>query len=231
MTMTPVAADGPLFVAMTVNVTFEFSAGVALFTVLVTARSVSGVAVTETDEELLATFVSDSVPPMLAVFVTGDVVVTVAVIVSEAVAALARLPIVQRPVPLLYDPAEAVDDTKVKPAGSASVTTTPVAAAGPLFVAVIVNVTFEFTGGVALLTVFVTARSVTGVAVTDADAELLAALPSVSVPVIVAVFVTCEVVVAVAVIVSVALAPMARFPIVHTPVALSYEPADTVDDT
>ena len=90
-----------------------------------------------------------------------------------------------------------------------------------MFVAVIVNVTFEFTAGVALLTLFVIARSVSGVAVTDADAELFAALLSDSVPLIVAVFVIGEVVVTVAVIVNVALAPLARLPIDQSPVVLS----------
>ena len=221
MTTTPVAAAGPLFVAVIVKVTFEFTAGVALLTVFVTARSVTGVAVTDADAESLPALPSVSVPVMLAVFVTSEVVVAVAVIVSVAVPALARLPTDQIPVALSYDPADTVEDTYVRPAGRASLTTTPVAADGPLFVAVMVNVTFEFSTGVALLTVFVTARSVSGVAVTVADAALLAAFVSVSVPVTAALFVTAEVVVTVAVIVSVAVAAFARPPMFQTPVALS----------
>ena len=100
-----------------------------------------------------------------------------------------------------------------------------------MFVAVIVNVTFELIAGAASLTDFVTARSVTGVAVTETEAESLATVLSVSEPVIVAVFVTAAVVVTVAVIVSVAVAPFARLPTVQSPVVLSYEPAETVEDT
>ena len=89
-----------MLVAAIVNVTFEFTAGAALLTVFVTARSLSGVAVTVTLAELFVAFVSVSVPVTAAVFVTGDVVVTVAVIVMVALAPLERLPTVQTPVAL-----------------------------------------------------------------------------------------------------------------------------------
>src|ERR1700704_979680 len=56
-------------------------------------------------------------------------------------------------------PALGAADTNVRPAGSRSVTTTPVALLGPLLVAVTVNVTLVFWFGVALLTVLVTAMS------------------------------------------------------------------------
>src|ERR1700730_10663338 len=56
-------------------------------------------------------------------------------------------------------PALGAADTNVKPAGSRSVTCTPVALLGPLLLAVMVNVTFVFWFGVALLTVLVTAMS------------------------------------------------------------------------
>ena len=63
-------------------------------------------------------------------------------------------------------------ETKVRPAGSRSVTCTPVALLGPLLVAVTVKVTLVFWFGVVLLTVLVMAMSAaTGVMV--ALAELL----------------------------------------------------------
>ena len=56
-------------------------------------------------------------------------------------------------------PWPAVAEMKLSPAGSASVTRTPVALLGPLSRAVMVKVTFWPTLGVALLTLLVTAMS------------------------------------------------------------------------
>src|ERR1700682_6454034 len=56
-------------------------------------------------------------------------------------------------------PALGAAETNVRPSGSRSVTCTPVALLGPLFVAVIVKTTLAPWFGVALSTVFVTAMS------------------------------------------------------------------------
>src|SRR5207302_6925608 len=87
--------------------------------------------------ELLPAFGSVSFSAVLvAVFVIDPVVVTVAVMVSVSEAPLATAPMFQTPVPLLYVPALGVADTKVNPAGSWSVTCTPVALDGPALVTV-----------------------------------------------------------------------------------------------
>src|SRR5262245_58930704 len=61
---------------------------------------------------------------------------TLATIWRVAVPLLARAPMVQMRVAWSKVPALAIADTKLRPAGSASVTFTPVALAGPLLVAV-----------------------------------------------------------------------------------------------
>src|SRR2546426_893686 len=105
--------------------------------VLVTDRSVER-ADTEVlaDAELLAAFGSDSLPVTVAVLeMLPAVAGAVALMVNVELAPLARLPAAQVTVPaLLVQPALA--DTKVTPVGRVSVTLTPVAVAGPLFVAV-----------------------------------------------------------------------------------------------
>ena len=109
-------------------------------------------------------------------------------------------------------------ETKVRPAGRRSVTCTPVALLGPLFVAVTVKVTLAPKLGVAFETIFVTAMSA-ACPVTVAEAELLPATESGWLAaVLVAVLVVAAVVVTVAVIASVALAPLASAAIVQTPV-------------
>src|ERR1700730_7302977 len=106
-------------------------------------------------------------------------------------------------------PTLGVAETKVNPAGSRSVPTTPVALLGPLLAAVTVNVTLEFSAGVGLSTVLVTAMSA-ACPVTVADAVSLPATGSgCTSAVFVAVLITGLVVVAVATIDSVALAPLA----------------------
>src|SRR4030095_14419218 len=109
-----------------------------------------------------------------------------------------------------------VAETNVSPAGSRSVTATLVAASGPLFVRVIVNVMVSPTLGVALLTVFATARSApSGVSV--ALAVLFAVLGSNwSLKEMVAVFVVAGGLPTVAVIVSVRGTPVVTVPTVHT---------------
>ena len=69
-------------------------------------------------------------------------------------------PTVQTPVALLNVPWLALALTKVKPAGNGSLTATPLAADGPAFANVNVKVTTSPTFGAALLTVFVSDRSI-----------------------------------------------------------------------
>ena len=109
-------------------------------------------------------------------------------------------------------------ETKVRPAGSRSVTCTPVALLGPLLVAVTVKVTLVPRLGVGLSTILVMAMSA-ACPVTVAEAVLLPATGSGwSSAVLVAVLVTAVVPVTVATIESVALAPLARAPMFQTPV-------------
>ena len=112
-------------------------------------------------------------------------------------------------------------DTKVRPAGSRSVTCTPVAGSGPALVTVTVKVIWSPTLGVALLTVFDTARSACcGVSV--ALAVLLAVFGSNwSAWLMVAVLVNATGLTTLAPIVSTDWAPSASVPTVHTPVLLT----------
>ena len=117
-------------------------------------------------------------------------------------------------------PCVAVAETKVSPAGRRSLTRTPVAALGPLFCAVTVNVTFWPTFGVALLTDFVSAMSADW-PFRVAEATSLAALGSGWLPPErFAVFVMLPALLTVAVIVSVADAPLVRAPTFQSPLPL-----------
>src|SRR6266516_7288097 len=103
--------------------------------VLVLARSAEAITEVVADAVLLAAFGSGSLPPMVAVLVMVPAVAgAVALIVIAALAPEASEPTAQVTVPeALVQPELA--DTKVTPAGRVSVTTTPVAALGPLLVA------------------------------------------------------------------------------------------------
>ena len=150
--------------------------------------------------------------------VVAAVVVTVAVIASVALAPLASVPTVHRPVLEVYVGALGTDVTKLRPAGNRSVICTPVAVLGPLFVAVTVNVTWLPRLGVRFDTVLVIAMSA-ACPVTVAEAVLLPATGSGSVSaVLVAVLVTEVVPVTVATIERVAFPPLATAPTIHTPV-------------
>ena len=153
--MVATAVSGPLFVTVTANVTLLLSVGVALLTVFAMARSASGT-LTDAEAVLLPGVGSYVVADTIAVFVTAVWTVTVATIDRVALAPLARAPTVQ--VPAAYVPTDGVALTSVRPAGSASATTTPDAVSGPPLVTITVNVTLLFSAGVALLTVFVTLR-------------------------------------------------------------------------
>src|SRR5262249_11148030 len=114
---------------------------------------------------------------MLAVLVWAAGLATVAVSVRVACAPLAREPTSQSPVAAVYVPWLGLAVTKAKPAGSRSVTRTPVAADGPLSVSVPGNVTVSPTLGRGLLTVLTRARSASW-GLTEAVSVLLAGLGS-----------------------------------------------------
>ena len=126
---------------------------------------------------------------MVAPLVIVPVPVTVANRVRVADVALGSDPIVQTPVTLSYVPELGLAETKVRPAGSKSVTWTPVASEGPALKAVTVYVTGEPTMTVGLLAVLVTPTSAREVTVVGSLAESFAALTSPP-PATVALFVT-----------------------------------------
>ena len=172
-------------------------------------------------EVLLPGVGSTSVPEIVAVLAYGPEAFTVATIVKVALAPLAKFPILQ--FGALHVPVDGVALTKVYPAGKTSFTVTPVALLGPALLAVIVKVTLLPTFGVGLLTVLLTAKFVCGTG-TGVDVEvLLPGVGSTSVPEIVAVLAYGPEAFTVATIVKVALAPLAKFPILqfgalHVPV-------------
>ena len=117
-------------------------------------------------------------------------------------------------------PCDGVADTSVSPAGSASVTTTPVAGLGPLLVTVTVNVTVSPTSGAGWSTVLVTPTSALAAPFTIAAAELLLATGSGwSCATTSARLVMAPATVTVASSVSVADCAFSSVPIVHAPVA------------
>ena len=117
-------------------------------------------------------------------------------------------------------PCDGVADTNVRPAGSASVTTTPVAGLGPLLATVTVNVTLSPTDGAGLSTVVFTPTSALAAPFTIAAAELLLSTGSGwSRATTSARLVMAPATVTVAASVSVADCPFSRVPIVHAPVA------------
>src|SRR5262245_64490869 len=141
------------------------------------------------------------------------------------------VPTTHSPVAGSYVPWLGVADTKVRPAGRRSVTSTPVASSGPLLVNVTVNVIWSPTFGVASLTVLSMARLARwGVSV--ALAVLLALLGSNwSLSVTVAVLVRAMGLVTAAVIVSTVWVPLASAPTSQMPLVLSYVPWPGVADT
>ena len=185
LTITAVAALGPLLTTERVNVTFDPTTGAALLTVLVIARSVAAVG---TGVEVLLLLVgvgSVWFPEMVAVLAYTPVDLTVATTVRVALALSAKLPMFQ--LGALQVPVEGVALTKVYPVGKLSTTLTPVAANGPLLVAVMVKVTLLPITGVALFTTLLMDKSVAATGTGVFVLELLFVLGSYCVPVIVAV--------------------------------------------
>src|ERR1035437_9947425 len=101
---------------------------------------------------------SFSNPLIVAVLEYVPVLFTRTVIFKVSMAPLVKIPIDQRPVLDAYKPLLS-SETKVKPEGSRSVTFTPVALLGPLFVAVNVKTILLPVIGVELFTVFTIERS------------------------------------------------------------------------
>src|SRR5262245_15425752 len=107
---------------------------------------------------------------MVAVFVIALLPTTVATIASVTDAPLPMVPTLHSPVPAVYEPWLGVAVTNVSPAGRRSVTVTPVAVDGPVFVNVIVNVTLFPMIGIVALAFFARARlACCGVSVTVAE--------------------------------------------------------------
>jgi hypothetical protein len=112
-----------------------------------------------------------------------------------------------------------VAETNVSPAGKRSVTCTPVAALGPLFVSVMVKAMVSPTLGRALLTILASCRSAAA-GFTDVVAVLLDELGSNwSLWVMLAVLAVLPALVTVATMVRVGIAPTPTAPTVQTPLA------------
>ena len=187
------------------------------------ARSATTSTDPEADAVLLAETGSVSIwLVFVAVFVKGPGTAATTVRTSVSTWPLASEPIVQRPVPTLYEPWLAAAETNARLPGRTSVTTTPLAVDGPLFVAVTVKVNVCETSGAGFETVFPIATSACGVTVVGAVEELSAGFGSVSVAVTLAVFVIegAEAAEGVTTMLTVALLPDARLPRAHVTVVV-----------
>ena len=140
-------------------------------------------------------------------------------IVKVALTPSAKLPTFQAPETLLYVVVpDGIEETKEYPEGNLSVTTTPVASLGPTFVTDILNTAFSPTFGAAFTTVFDTVKSAISLGLLEILLELLAVFESASVLLTSAVFVYTPVANTVAVIFKLVVVPLAKLPIVQTPV-------------
>ncbi|GBE24911.1 hypothetical protein BMS3Bbin02_01193 [bacterium BMS3Bbin02] len=132
MSETPVAASGPAFATVTVNVIVSLGFGVASSTVLVTARSTAETTIAA-ESTSFAPSRSYSITPatdaVLVIVVPAVPVSTVATMTRETEPAMLKVPIVH--IDPTYEPCEGVAETSVTPAGSASVSDTPDAGEGP----------------------------------------------------------------------------------------------------
>ena len=137
VTTTAVAPFGPLLEAVTVYVIGVVAVAVAGAVLVMDMSAFSGAVVTlvVAEDELLAGFGSGSLAVAVAVLVMVPIIVGVTVIVVVALAPDASEPMLQVTVPAaLVHPALA--EPKVTVEGSVSVTVTPVAGLGPLFLVV-----------------------------------------------------------------------------------------------
>ena len=169
MTVTPLASLGPLLVAVTVKVTFWPTDGVGLSTVFWSATSAEAAAFSVATAESLLVLGSGSLADVLvAVLVIVPGWVSTAVMVSVALAPFWRSPTCHCPEDGTYEPCCGEAETKVMPAGSTSVMTTPLAWFGPLLSTLTKSVTVSPTSAEVGVTLFRTATSafrLTGVCV------------------------------------------------------------------
>jgi hypothetical protein len=163
--------------------------------VFVTIKSAEELTVVDAVAELLPGVGSGAVEVTLAVFEIIAAAVGVTTSVNTADAPLARLGFVHVTVPFAptagvvhVQPTGDASETKFTPAGSASVSDTLAAGAGPLLVTVIVYVKLAPKVMVPAEASFVTIKSAAELTVVVAVAELLAGVGSGSVAVTVAVF-------------------------------------------
>ncbi len=132
-TIIPEALRGPLFVSVIVKTTFPPMLGVAVFADFVKAKSAPIGELTVADEVLLAEIGSNtSLAEMDAVFTIAPDARTCAAMVKITFSPLATVPMFQTP--LVKAPRAGEVVTKSKPLGKRSVTATPPALSGPLFV-------------------------------------------------------------------------------------------------
>ena len=174
LTTTPVTGLGPLLVAVTVKVTVWPTAGVGLSTLFAIATSASWIGVMVAWAELLLGLMSGSTSAeTVAVLVYGATDVTWNWSSRVAELPAVRLPMFQSPVvELNVVPVLGMAVTKKFPGTIGSLMCSPVALAGPLFVAVTVKVTMSPMSGVAWSTVFVTAMSRPTASVRDAGGDV-----------------------------------------------------------
>src|SRR5262245_58352362 len=144
--------------------------GVSSLTVFSTARSAC-CGVKPTSSALLVRSGSNWIALAVATLTPVAGLSTRAVMTSVASAWGSSVPTVQMPVSGSYAGSEA--DTNVRPAGSRSLTSVPVAGSGPRLRSVRVNVIVSPTFGVALATVLVMDRSASGGLTSAADSLLL----------------------------------------------------------
>lgn len=150
-------------------------------------------------------------PVLLRVPATSGALATM---LSVAVAPFASEPRLQL-MAVVQLPWLGVSETRTMPAGSVSVKVTPVAVEGPLLVTVNEKVILLPVLTVCGVAVSASERSAAGFTVALALAELFAGLGSFSLAITVAELVTVPVVVGFSTTSTVALAPLAKFPIAH----------------
>jgi hypothetical protein len=236
VTVTPVAVLGPLFVTVIVYINRPPTTTGSGESVLVIDRSACGLMVLDTEPLLLLESGSETPLPTVAVLVMVPDAVAVTTIVTVALAPFPMMPSAQFTVlvPVHGLPWLGVADTKLTPAGSVSLTDTPVALFGPRLVTVIVYVKFCPTYTMPFDTVLLIARFadkpltvVEVVALSFPDTGSATALVTLAV-LLRAGFAT----VGVTTMVTVALAPFARVPIEHVTVDVPLQlPCDVPVET
>jgi hypothetical protein len=167
VTATPLAALGPALSSVTVHIAVSPTVGVGSDTATLTRRSAL-VTDSVTDARLFATTGSPCTTAITAA-VSANVApaapgATVARSSNVVLAPLASVPTVQLPVVGAKLPWLGVLEAYISAGGRWSASTTPVAASGPLFASVTVNVTRSPTSGNSWSAASVTASSALGTA-------------------------------------------------------------------